>query len=291
MSDGFAGKACVMTGAGGGMGLVIARACSAPGAALSPPSTPSPSRRNSPKARAPPGATCRATPPTRRWLRAPSAEAFDASAAARLPGQCRRRRLVRPGRLHRRHGDGDLAPGDGDQPHRVRAHGAPCRALPAGAPARADRWSTSRASWGCATWRTSWWTGRSTPTRRRRPGLSALSRSLSMQLGSDGIRSNTICPGAVLTPMTAPGYEADPSRADAMIARTPLGPPGPAGGTSPTPACSCSRTRASFITGIDPRGRRRDHGHCSREASSGVTGRGPRNRRPLRIAPAMPKQT
>ena len=54
-------------------------------------------------------------------------------------------------------------------------------------------------------------------------GLTALSRSLSMQLGPDGIRSNTICPGAVLTPMTAPTYEADPSRADAMIARTPLG--------------------------------------------------------------------
>ena len=53
-------------------------------------------------------------------------------------------------------------------------------------------------------------------------GLTALSRSLSMQLGPEGIRSNTICPGAVLTPMTAPTYEADPSRADAMVARTPV---------------------------------------------------------------------
>ena len=34
MSDGFAGKACVMTGAGGGMGLAIARALRAEGCAV-----------------------------------------------------------------------------------------------------------------------------------------------------------------------------------------------------------------------------------------------------------------
>ena len=81
-------------------------------------------------------------------------------------------------------------------------------------------------------------------------GLSALSRSLSMQLGPDGIRSNTICPGAVLTPMTAPGYEADPSRADAMIARTPLGRLGQP--EDIVHACLFLLSdKASFITGID----------------------------------------
>ena len=34
MSDGFASKACVMTGAGGGMGLAIARALRAEGCAV-----------------------------------------------------------------------------------------------------------------------------------------------------------------------------------------------------------------------------------------------------------------
>ncbi len=80
--------------------------------------------------------------------------------------------------------------------------------------------------------------------------LVGLSRSLAMQLAADGIRSNTICPGAVLTPMIAPLYEADPARADAMIARTPLGrlgmPEDIAG------ACLFLLSdKASFITGID----------------------------------------
>ena len=81
-------------------------------------------------------------------------------------------------------------------------------------------------------------------------GLTALSRSLSMQLGPEGIRSNTICPGAVLTPMTAPTYEADPSRADAMVARTPLG----RLGMPEDIAHACLfllSDKASFITGID----------------------------------------
>ena len=81
-------------------------------------------------------------------------------------------------------------------------------------------------------------------------GLAALSRSLAMQLAPAGIRSNTICPGAVLTPMTAPTYEADPSRADAMIARTPLG----RLGLPEDIAHACLfllSDKASFITGID----------------------------------------
>ena len=81
-------------------------------------------------------------------------------------------------------------------------------------------------------------------------GMSALSRSLAMQLAPAGIRSNTICPGAVLTPMTAPTYEAEPARADAMIARTPLG----RLGMPQDIADACLfllSDKASFITGID----------------------------------------
>ena len=44
MSQGFAGKACVMTGAGPGAWASPSRARSAPRVARSPPSTPSPSR-------------------------------------------------------------------------------------------------------------------------------------------------------------------------------------------------------------------------------------------------------
>lgn len=80
--------------------------------------------------------------------------------------------------------------------------------------------------------------------------LVGLSRSLAMQLAADGIRSNTICPGAVLTPMIQPIYDADPAREVAMAARTPLkrlGKP-----TDISNACLFLLSdKASFITGID----------------------------------------
>ena len=121
-------------------------------------------------------------------------------------------------------------------------------------------------------------------------GLSALSRSLSMQLGPDGIRSNSICPGAVLTPMTAPRYEADPSSADAMIARTPLGRLGMPEGHRPRvplPALGQGLLHHRHR----PRGRRRDHGQAlSRTAHQRHATRAAKST-PLRIAPAMPKQT
>lgn len=50
----------------------------------------------------------------------------------------------------------------------------------------------------------------------------ALSRSLALQLGPEGIRCNTVCPGAILTPMIEPLYAENPHRRSDMEARTPL---------------------------------------------------------------------
>lgn len=75
------------------------------------------------------------------------------------------------------------------------------------------------------------------------------SRSLAMQLARDGIRCNTVCPGSVVSPMTAEIYS-DPERVAAMEARSPLGrigqPEDIAG------ACMFLLSdQASFVTGID----------------------------------------
>jgi NAD(P)-dependent dehydrogenase (short-subunit alcohol dehydrogenase family) len=51
----------------------------------------------------------------------------------------------------------------------------------------------------------------------------SLTRTLALQLGVDGIRCNTVCPGAILTPMIAPLYAGDPDRRANMERRTPLG--------------------------------------------------------------------
>ncbi len=53
-------------------------------------------------------------------------------------------------------------------------------------------------------------------------GLISLSRGLAMQLAERGIRSNTICPGAIETPMVASIYDAEPARRERMVERTPL---------------------------------------------------------------------
>jgi NAD(P)-dependent dehydrogenase (short-subunit alcohol dehydrogenase family) len=50
----------------------------------------------------------------------------------------------------------------------------------------------------------------------------SLTRSLALQLGPEGIRCNTVCPGAILTPMIAPLYTEDPARRTNMEQRTPL---------------------------------------------------------------------
>lgn len=51
--------------------------------------------------------------------------------------------------------------------------------------------------------------------------LVSLSRGLALAYGPRGLRSNTICPGAIWTPMTDHIYR-DPARITAMEARTPL---------------------------------------------------------------------
>jgi NAD(P)-dependent dehydrogenase (short-subunit alcohol dehydrogenase family) len=50
----------------------------------------------------------------------------------------------------------------------------------------------------------------------------SLSRSLALQLAPEGIRCNTVCPGAILTPMIDYLYERWPQRRTDMEQRTPL---------------------------------------------------------------------
>jgi NAD(P)-dependent dehydrogenase (short-subunit alcohol dehydrogenase family) len=79
--------------------------------------------------------------------------------------------------------------------------------------------------------------------------LISLSRGLALTYGRQGIRSNTICPGAVWTPMTAAIYR-DPERIKAMEQRTPL----PMVGSPQHIADACLfllSERAAFITGTD----------------------------------------
>jgi NAD(P)-dependent dehydrogenase (short-subunit alcohol dehydrogenase family) len=81
-------------------------------------------------------------------------------------------------------------------------------------------------------------------------GLISLSRGIALRYGPAGIRSNTICPGAILTPMLQPLYDADPARADRMANRTPLRRLGTVGDVSS--ACQFLLSdEASFITGAD----------------------------------------
>lgn len=79
--------------------------------------------------------------------------------------------------------------------------------------------------------------------------LVSLSRSLAMQLAPEGIRSNTICPGAIVTPMTAEIYTQE-ARVAAMSARTPLGRIGKPEDVAAAVVFLLS-DKASFITGID----------------------------------------
>lgn len=81
-------------------------------------------------------------------------------------------------------------------------------------------------------------------------GLISLSRALALQYGPLGIRSNTICPGAILTPMIQPLYDQDPARAERMAARTPLRRLGTVADISS--ACRFLLSDdAAFITGVD----------------------------------------
>jgi len=79
--------------------------------------------------------------------------------------------------------------------------------------------------------------------------LIAVSRSLALTYGRQGIRSNTVCPGSVWTPMTG-GIYADPDRVEAMKKRTPL----PMIGRPDDIAQACMfllSDDASFVTATD----------------------------------------
>jgi NAD(P)-dependent dehydrogenase (short-subunit alcohol dehydrogenase family) len=78
----------------------------------------------------------------------------------------------------------------------------------------------------------------------------SLTRSLALQLGSDGIRCNTVCPGAILTPMIAPLYDEDSARRTNMEQRTPLGRLGLPEDIADGIAFLLSDA-ASFVTAID----------------------------------------
>jgi len=78
----------------------------------------------------------------------------------------------------------------------------------------------------------------------------SLTRSLAQQLGPEGIRCNTVCPGAILTPMIEPLYADAPERRASMEARTPLRRLGMPEDIASAVAFLLS-AEASFITGID----------------------------------------
>ncbi len=248
MSDGFAGKACVMTGAGGGMGLAIARMLRAEGCAVTAiDPKPEPPAFAADKGAA--GRYVQGDATDEALVARTVAEAFDAS--ARLDY------LVNAAGVGWYDRDGSIADMEMEVWHRVMEinltasalmarHAVPCLRRTGAGGAMVHIASVV----GLRNMENILENGPIDAYQASKAGLSALSRSLSMQLGPDGIRSNTICPGAVLTPMTAPTYEADPSRADAMIARTPLG----RLGQPEDIAHACLfllSDKASFITGID----------------------------------------
>jgi NAD(P)-dependent dehydrogenase (short-subunit alcohol dehydrogenase family) len=81
-------------------------------------------------------------------------------------------------------------------------------------------------------------------------GLISLSRGLAIALAGEGVRSNTVCPGAVDTPLVADIYAEDPRRRDRMAARTPLGRLGTAADVAE--ACLYLLSDAAgFVTGTD----------------------------------------
>ena len=78
----------------------------------------------------------------------------------------------------------------------------------------------------------------------------SMSRALALTLGPERIRSNTVCPGAVLSPMIAHLYHEDPSRKVLMEDKTPLGRLGAPQDIAAGILFLLS-PEASFITGTD----------------------------------------
>ena len=244
----FAGKACVMTGAGGGMGLAIARMLRAEGCAVTA-IDPKPEPTEFAAGEGAAGRYVEGDATDEALVARTITEAHDAS--GRLDY------LVNAAGVGWYDRDGSIADMEMEIWHRVMEinltasalmarHAVPCLRQTGAGGAMVHIASVV----GLRNMENILVNGPIDAYQASKAGLSALSRSLSMQLGPDGIRSNTICPGAVLTPMTAPTYEADPSRADAMIARTPLG----RLGQPEDIAHACLfllSDKASFITGID----------------------------------------
>jgi NAD(P)-dependent dehydrogenase (short-subunit alcohol dehydrogenase family) len=81
-------------------------------------------------------------------------------------------------------------------------------------------------------------------------GLISMSRAIALTYGPDRVRSNTVCPGAILTPMIEPLYDADPPRRHRMEQRTPLRRLGTPADVSAACLFLLSE-QASFITGVD----------------------------------------
>ena len=248
MSEGFDGKTCVMTGAGGGMGLAIARALRAGGCAVTAidPKTEPPSFAEGAGA---PGRYVQGDATDEALVARTVTETFEA--AGRLDY------LVNAAGVGWYDRDGSIADMEMAVWHRVieinltaaalmARHAVPCLRRTGAGGAMVHIASVV----GLRNMENIMEGGPIDAYQASKAGLSALSRSLAMQLAPAGIRSNAICPGAVLTPMTAPTYEADPSRAEAMIARTPLG----RLGLPEDIADACLfllSNEASFITGID----------------------------------------
>lgn len=81
-------------------------------------------------------------------------------------------------------------------------------------------------------------------------GLVSLSRGIAVNHGPDGVRSNTVCPGAVLTPMISSIYEEHPDRRTAMERRAPLNRLGFPEDISEA-VCFLLSDAAAFITATD----------------------------------------
>jgi NAD(P)-dependent dehydrogenase (short-subunit alcohol dehydrogenase family) len=78
----------------------------------------------------------------------------------------------------------------------------------------------------------------------------SLTRSLALQLGPEGIRCNTVCPGAILTPMISGLYERSAARRLDMEQRTPLRRLGTPEDVAGAVAFLVS-SDAAFVTGTD----------------------------------------
>ena len=81
-------------------------------------------------------------------------------------------------------------------------------------------------------------------------GLVSLSRAIAAQHGACGVRSNTVCPGAIVTPMIAGIYANDPARELSMAQRVPLRRVGSTEDVSSAVTYLLSDS-ASFVTGTD----------------------------------------